>query len=422
MLFGDGVNSLILSMLPSKVMTFVHLFGYTGDRFESLKTLYSIGGWTTDSPDPLVGAEEEGVRRPIADIALLIFHLLLANYTYRGIDTNMASRIVDWSFRRYPEGVFYLFAQGRINECRSRPDTAVGFFQKMIEHTQAEFKSLHNISLWELSICHMSLYDMQNGIKYWRELLENANWSKCVYTYALACCLYREGGEKNIEEAQRLFNEVPSLMQRIAGRSIPLEKYAARKARKFEKQGQRLLLPNLEMAYHFLCITRAPRDVIVQKMLPDTEAAVEKVDAFMDKPDEYENGSGGFWDDYCLAHFLHAVCLRYIAYANPDAVVDAESTQSSDVPDAEKRAFESFQNVLDNAKKIEIDHYLVYYTHYELGLLCACTGDIKSTKEHLDLVLSGKPLVQKPEKGKYSMESNLLMRTHAAMEHLGFDV
>lgn len=31
------------------------------------------------------------------------------------------------------------------------------------------------------------------------------------------------------------------------------------------------------MAYHFLCITRAPRDVIVQKMLPDTEAAVEKV-------------------------------------------------------------------------------------------------------------------------------------------------
>lgn len=34
--------------------------------------------------------------------------------------------------------------------------TAVGFFQKMIEHTQAEFKSLHNISLWELvciSLC-----------------------------------------------------------------------------------------------------------------------------------------------------------------------------------------------------------------------------------------------------------------------------
>lgn len=69
------------------------------------------------------------------------------------------------------------------------------------------------------------------------------------------------------------------------------------------------------MAYHFLCITRAPRAVIVEKMLPDTEAAVQKVEAYKGKPAEYEGGSGGFWDDYCLAHFLNAVCLRYTAYA-----------------------------------------------------------------------------------------------------------
>lgn len=56
-----------------------------------------------------------------------------------------------------------------------------------------------------------------------------------------------------------------------------LQKYAARKAGKFEKQGHRLLLPHLEMAYHFLCITRAPKHTIIQKMLPDVEAAVETV-------------------------------------------------------------------------------------------------------------------------------------------------
>lgn len=39
-----------------------------------------------------------------------------------------------------------------------------------------------------------------------------------------------------------------------------------------------------------------------------------------------------------------------------------DSTETTDVPDAEKRAFQSFQVVLDNAKKIEVDHYLVYYT------------------------------------------------------------
>jgi len=372
-----------------------------------------------------VGPDEEGIRRPTADICLLIFHLLLANYTYKGVDTDMAARIVEWSFKRYPEGVFYLFAQGRVKECRGRPDLALGYFQKMMECCQTEFKSLRNISLWELSICHMSLYDMPNGIKYWRELLGNANWSKCVYTYALACCLYREGGRQNIVEAKKLFSEVPGLMQRIAGRSIPLEKYAARKARKFETQGHRLLLPHLEMAYHFLCITRAPKHIIVQKMLPDVEAAVETVRAREDleeKQSQYEGGLGGFWDDYCLAHFLHAVCLRYIAHQNDDATVDGEVAEASGIPDAEKRAFESFQIVLDNASKIEVDHYVVYYAHYELGLLYARSGDKTQSRHHLETVLSGKSLVRKTEKGKYSMESNLLMRTHAAMEHLGFEV
>ena len=79
-------------------------------------------------------------------------------------------------------------------------------------------------------------------------------------------------------------------------------------------------------------------------MLPDVEAAVETVrrlnfDPFVEpgtvmivmeftiltpqvrahedaeeKQSQYEGGLGGFWDDYCLAHFLHAVCLRYIVH------------------------------------------------------------------------------------------------------------
>jgi len=46
---------------------------------------------------------------------------------------------------------------------------------------------------------------------------------------------------------------------------------------------------------------------------------------------------------------------------NDDAMVDVEVAEASGIPDAEKRAFESFQIVLDNASKIEVDHYVVYY-------------------------------------------------------------
>jgi hypothetical protein len=86
----------------------------------------------------------------------------------------------------------------------------------------------------------------------------------------------------------------------------------ARKARKFSQQGNRLALPALELSYIFLGISHAPRDVIVNKMLPEIEKVLRKLDAYNLNPRKYEGG--GYWDDYCLTHFLQGVCLRYVAY------------------------------------------------------------------------------------------------------------
>jgi len=237
-----------------------------------------------------------------------------------------------------------------------------------------------------------------------------------VLCSGLACSLAQAGGEQNLEEAKNLMSKVPGLMQRIAGKSIPFEKFSARKSRKFEAQGHRLLLPAMEFSYHLLSMNYAPRSILVSAMLPDIEAALARINEHEADPSGYYNGRG-YWDDYCLSHFLRAVCLRFIAHADKDAAPEAK-VSSENVPDAEAWAFESFQRVLDAAQKIEVDHYLVYYTHYELGRLYACTGDVEEARRHLDIILSGKVLVYKADKGKYSMESALVMRTHAAMESL----
>ncbi|KAF8313293.1 uncharacterized protein EI90DRAFT_594246 [Cantharellus anzutake] len=352
----------------------------------------------------------------MADISLLIFHLVLSNYTYKGVDLSMARKILDWNMRRYPEGVFCLFAKGRILVCQSRPDLAVGYYERMMENCQIEFRSLRNISLWELSLCSLSLYDMDMGVTKWKKLQADANWSKCAYTYAYAVCLYERGHDEDLREAEKLMSRIQGLMQRIASKTIPLEKYAARKAAKFATQGNRLMLPALELGYHFLCITRAPRGVLVRKMLPAIEAARTKVLEHIDSLTTYYDGRY-YWDDYCLVHFLHAVCLRYIAHADPDAMKDSDLADP--LPEnAEKRAFDSFQKVIENGAGIEIDHWIVYYAHYELGRLYACIGDIKEAQKHLEMIHSGNVVVHKPEKGKYSLESTLIMRTHAAMESL----
>ena len=74
-------------------------------------------------------------------------------------------------------------------------------------------------------------------------LLFLLQWSKAVYAYGVAALLVQLGGEANKAEGLKLMTEVPKLRQRIAGKSIPLEKFVARKARKCEAQGGRLLLP-----------------------------------------------------------------------------------------------------------------------------------------------------------------------------------
>jgi len=59
------------------------------------------GNWAGDKPTP---ATEEGVRRPICDMALLIFHLVLRAFTVQGVDIAMAERILEFNLARFPNG------------------------------------------------------------------------------------------------------------------------------------------------------------------------------------------------------------------------------------------------------------------------------------------------------------------------------
>jgi Protein of unknown function (DUF3808) len=134
------------------------------------------------------------------------------------------------------------------------------------------------------------------------------------------------------EEAAKLMVRVPGLRQKIAGKSIPLEvqsqsqpfskshltlwtqKFVARKARKFQSQNQHLALPALELAYIFHGIAHAPRTVIVNKMLPQTDIVLTQLSQSKDDINEYIGGRESYWDDFCLGMFLRGVCMRYVAY------------------------------------------------------------------------------------------------------------
>ena len=62
---GVGMSHLILSMLPSRLLTLIELFGYKGDRQLGLKLLYKAGGWTSDSDEPSVSYGQSAQRYKI---------------------------------------------------------------------------------------------------------------------------------------------------------------------------------------------------------------------------------------------------------------------------------------------------------------------------------------------------------------------
>jgi hypothetical protein len=90
------------------------------------------------------------------------------------------------------------------------------------------------------------------------------------------------------------------------------QKFVARKARRFKSQGNRLLLPALELANVFLAFSHAPRAVLTGEILPLIEREHATLSAHSADPSKYSGG--GYWDDMCLVRFLEGVCLRYIAH------------------------------------------------------------------------------------------------------------
>ncbi|KNZ80288.1 Tetratricopeptide repeat protein 39B [Termitomyces sp. J132] len=396
--------------------TLVELFGYKGDRTYGLDLLMRAGGWSTDrsesAAEPGVSTTHEGVRRPICDMALLIFHLVMSSYTGAGVDIVVATRILEWNLKRFPNGVFFLFGAGRLALHRSRPRLAIHYYSQAMA-SQIQYRNLDHISYWECAIARLALWEeirVGGSAACWRVLEAEATWSKAIYSYGLAACFLEDWDtdsppstpsgtgptpkpktkEARMKEASNLMKRVPNIRQKIAGKSIPLEKFVARKARKYTSQANRLLLPALEIAYIFYAIAHAPRSVLSAKMLPLVRGALQKLSL---GPEGYEGGKGEYWDDLCLARFLEGVCLRFIAYPDPDATPDP-SSETDIIPSTEaaQGAVEAFKAVFEYGPKIELDHYIVYHAHYEYGRLLACQGDFVGAKREFELVLSGKPL------------------------------
>ncbi|XP_010726427.2 tetratricopeptide repeat protein 39B-like, partial [Meleagris gallopavo] len=169
-------------------------------------------------------------------------------------DTNLqeADRLLEPYLQKFPNGCIILFYAARIDTLKGNFEKAQLTFQDCIE-AQQEWKQIHHLCYWELMWCYTFQQNWLQAYRYADLLSKESRWSKAIYVFqkaAILCMLPEDELKSTGEDIVSLFRQVDGLKQRIAGKSIPTEKFAVRKARRYaSSQPVKLILPALEMMY-----------------------------------------------------------------------------------------------------------------------------------------------------------------------------
>ncbi|RKO86983.1 outer membrane protein Iml2/Tetratricopeptide repeat protein 39, partial [Blyttiomyces helicus] len=248
-LLGQGGFNLVLSMMPPRVLRLFEMIGFSGDREFALTRLEMGGGWPPTYRAAAAGGK--GLRKFMCDLMLLMYHVILSSMVQLP-DCNIpfAKRILEESLKNHPESFLFRTLRGRLFQTECHADLAVTEYRRVIS-LQKEWRQLVHICVWDMATCEAAQGHWAEATACYTTLFEESRWSKAIYRYVQAVMLYASDPEKNRDKVGEMLKEVPKLTQKIAGKSIPLEKFVSRKARKFHLQDRRLFFPWLEILYIF---------------------------------------------------------------------------------------------------------------------------------------------------------------------------
>ncbi|CAE6427320.1 unnamed protein product [Rhizoctonia solani] len=374
---GMGMCLLVFSLIPSRVVIFADLLGYKGDRLEALKLLRKAGGW---------GGADGGPDRS-------------QRFTREGVDVYEAENIVEWNLQRCPQSIFFLFGKGRLHVTRSRPDLAIPIYEDARSKTNSQkgYEQLGSVMLWEMALCHLSLGRWRESAECWKQMKDTAKWSKAGNL-----------SPEEQKEVDSLMNEVPTLRQRIAGKSIPLEKYVARKAERYIAEGT-LVAPAIELAY------------MLQATYKTTEKALKKhVDALKALRDSSLTNQ----DDIQMVNLLLSVHLRLLEYPSSEDVTSPSEKRRRGQVDGETNTETELLQLLHQAKdsggKLQQEHWVAYFAHYELGRYLEERGEYIEARKSFAVVSSGSSLEgqHNARRGKYSLQNAIQLRASASIATL----
>ncbi|KAI9490105.1 hypothetical protein BDB00DRAFT_769484 [Zychaea mexicana] len=410
---GFGCFNIVLSLLPTTVVKVAEFMGFSSDRNYGLEVLESIGDWhdyhgpQRRSTLPELQGPDEGLRRQLCDMVLLMYHIVLSKMIpLPNVDEVFAEQILDYNLTLYPSGVFFLYFSGRLLASQSQIEKAKAQYIKAID-TQHDWKQLQHICYWELGVISLIQQDWSRAFEIYDKLGKESNWSKAVYMYLKAVALYKlDSKDKRVHE---LMQGVTAAKQKIAGKSIPMEKFVSRKSRKFIEQKDYLILPDLEILNAFTAFDFMPVETLKDNFKRINQE-LESLDDDHNKSKEHSH----YYDDLCTVNYLRAQVARMLL----------EKQENCDVEKLREIHRTSVNTVLENGSKIELDHYIYYFTRYEKARLLIVDNDYAGAEAEIQVILRAAEKGQynvgsgPHAKNKYSLENALVFKCHNCDEKI----
>ena len=240
---GLGGFNLILSILPAKLLRLFEIIGFGGNRDFGLECLSLGAGWPIEhNQEPLSNwsklkakkavnffsdsfppEEKPGTRRFICDLALSLYHVLLSTMVrLPGCDFPLASDQIAINLKDTPNSFLYLIFSAKVSQAKRLTDDAINKFNLVIEK-QKDWRQLSHVCFWDLGLCYAAVGEWTKAADCFDILYKENKWSPSIYLYLKAVMLYTADPSKNKTEIQEMMKTIPSLLKRVAGRSIPLE-------------------------------------------------------------------------------------------------------------------------------------------------------------------------------------------------------
>ncbi|XP_069693865.1 tetratricopeptide repeat protein 39B-like [Periplaneta americana] len=372
---GIGAFNLMISLLPARVIKLLEFIGFSGSKEVGLQEL-EIGYRLHHS-----------IRQVLCVMTLLGYHLIVV-YVLSHTDGDLVfcDEILKNQLQLYPQGVWFLFFKGRLEFMKGNIDDSIEWYIKSWQ-SQNMWPQFHHLCFWELIWTNSVKQQWREASNYADRLLHESRWSRTIYSYQKAAMLSMLGDDLSLDERteiESLMRDAPQWKQRIAGKSLPMEKFAVKKTERFFAQKKMLVLPGLELLYvwNLFKVLGKKRDLI-QNMYKIIEKTLNKLDS-QKKHQDFEADNRG------LLLLLKGASLRQM-----NSPLQAE---------------ECLVGVLSLEKKIREDLYLIPYTMVELAQLYQEQGNVSKASQLLEDA--------KKNYTGYSLESRLHFKIHSFQTEL----